>query len=258
MVGQLTEKKQHAEQANLLKSRFLAAASHDLRQPIHALNLFLDALKNHVHGKQGDEVYGKVVNSVEAFNSLLDALLDISRLDAGVIQPKYQLFFMQPLLDRLYDEFVMLAHEKGLQLEMPFCAAQVYSDPLLLERVLRNLISNAIHYTEQGTVSLTSRIDEAGLQLTLRDTGVGIAPQHLAHIFEEYYQAGSQHSNRHKGLGLGLAIVKRLDQLLSLQLQVTSTPGEGSCFVMVIPERKPDESSRKQDVQPSPEIVLPW
>lgn len=258
LVSQLREKKQLAEQGSLLKSRFLAAASHDLRQPIHALNLFLAALKNHVQGKQGEEVYGKVVSSVEAFNSLLDALLDISKLDAGVIVPNWQLFSIQPLLGRLYDEFVILAHEKGLRLEMSSYSGKVYSDPVLLERVLRNLISNAIHYTEQGRVSLLVESGEAGLKLTLSDTGVGIAPDHLAHIFEEYYQAGSQHSNRHKGLGLGLAIVKRLDMLLFLQLDVSSVPGEGSCFSMLIPMREFKELVEVPDLQKSQEIALPW
>ncbi len=255
LVRQLTEQKQCAEQANQMKSRFLAAASHDLRQPIHALTLYVESLKSHVRGMQGDELHGKVAHSVDVLGSMLDVLLDVSRLDAGVIKPNYELFAMQPLLSRLYQEFFVLAQEKGLRLEMSDCGEQVYSDPLLLERVLRNLISNAIHYTEQGAISITSKTVAEGVELTVCDTGSGIAPEHLPHIFEEYYQIGNQQRDRRKGLGIGLAIVKRLDQLLGYQLRVSSTPGEGSRFVMVIPGGKPDGHSEKSAILPEGGVV---
>lgn len=232
LVRQLTEEKQHAEQANLTKSRFLAAASHDLRQPMYALALFVDLLKGHVQGEQGVELHGKVGHSVEVLSGMFDALLDVSKLDAGVVQPACRVFPIQQLLDRLRDEFVLLAQQKDLQLEMSASAARVYSDPLLLECVLRNLLSNAIHHTERGSISLLSRNIEDGLELTVLDTGIGISAEDLPYIFEEYYQVGSQHRDRRNGLGLGLAIVKRLDQLLDLHLQVTSTPDEGTRFVM--------------------------
>ncbi len=239
LVEQLTGEKSHAEQSDRMKSRFLAAASHDLRQPLHALNLFLAALKTHVSGARGNELHCKVEHSVEVLSSMLDILLDVSRLDAGVVQPNYQLFTIQSLLIRLKEEFLVLAQEKGLQLEVAECDKQVCSDPVLLECVLRNLISNAIHHSEQGTVSIYYKVIEQGLEVTVQDTGVGIAPENLPHIFEEYYQVGNQSRNRRKGLGLGLAIVKRLDRLLGYQLQVHSILGEGSRFVFIIPEREP-------------------
>jgi signal transduction histidine kinase len=235
LVGQLTEEKRHAEQASQMKSRFLAAASHDLRQPIHALSLFLEALRGHVNSKQGGELHSKVEQTAEVLSSMLDAMLDVSKLDAGVIQPNHHLFAMRPLLSRLHQEFSVLADAKGLQLEIEVGAELVFTDALLLERVLRNLLSNAIRYTEQGTVSIISQPVDNGVELTVCDTGIGIATEHLPHIFDEYFQVGNQQRDRAKGLGLGLAIVKRLNQLLELQLQVSANAGGGSRFVMQIP-----------------------
>lgn len=235
LVDQLTEEKRHAEQASQMKSRFLAAASHDLRQPIHALSLFLEALRGHVNGKQGSELHSKVEQTAEVLSSMLDAMLDVSKLDAGVIQPNYHQFAMRPLLSRLHQEFSVLADAKGLLLEIEVGAELVFTDALLLERMLRNLLSNAIRYTEQGTVSLSSHAAENGVELTVCDTGIGIAAEHLPHIFDEYFQVGNQQRDRAKGLGLGLAIVKRLNQLLNLQLQVYANSGGGSRFVMLIP-----------------------
>lgn len=248
LVGQLTEEKrraelaqQQAEQANLMKSRFLAAASHDLRQPMHALTLFVEALKSHVQGEKGDKLVGQVAHSVEVLGTMFDALLDISRLDAGVVQPQYMSFAIQPVLNRMHAEFAWLAQDKGLRLEVASCDQQVCSDPLLLERILRNLIANALRYTERGTVSIGCQPVAEGLQLTVCDSGIGIAPEHLPHIFEEYYQVGNTQRDRSKGLGLGLAIVKRLEQLLGYQMRVTSTLGKGSCFAFVVPLHRPDE-----------------
>lgn len=242
LVSQLTEEKQSAEQANRMKSRFLAAASHDLRQPIHALTLYVESLKTHVQGVQGGALHGKVAHSVEVLGSMLDVLLDVSRLDGGIIQPSYEHFPMQPLLNTLYQDFSALAQEKGLHLEVMACDEHVFSDRVLLERVLRNLLNNALYHTEQGTISLISKPVAQGVELTVHDTGSGITPEHLPHIFEDYYQIGNQHRDRRKGLGMGLAIVKRLNQLLGYQLQVSSTPGAGSCFVMVVPQRRQEQS----------------
>lgn len=238
LVGQLTEEKQRAEQANRMKSGFLAAASHDLRQPIHALMLFVEALKSHVQDKEGINLHHKIEHSVEVLGGMLDALLDVSRLDAGAIRPCYQWFSMQELFDRLHEEFYLLAEHQGLRLEMSGHAGMVCTDPLLLELVLRNLLSNALRHTTVGKVSLICEPVAHGMQLTVSDTGIGIAEEYLPHIFEEYYQIGNHHRDRRKGMGLGLAIVKRLEQLLGYQLQVSSTLGEGTCFVLVIPERK--------------------
>ena len=241
LLAQLTEEKQDVEQSFHIKSRFLAAASHDLRQPVHALALLAGALKGHVQDAEGDTLCNKLELSIEALSGMLNALLDVSRLDAGVVKPCYELFALQPLLDRLYDEFKVFADKQGLRLEMSGCDSLVYSDAVLLELVLRNLISNALRHTPHGEISLSCHPVENGVQLTVRDTGIGIAPEFLSSIFEEYYQIGNRQRDRRKGLGLGLAIVKRLDKLLGLQLQVSSVPGEGTSFVLLIPERTPDE-----------------
>lgn len=241
LLSQLMEEKQVAEQSFQTKSRFLAAAGHDLRQPVHALTLLAEALKIHMHDSEGATLCNKLELSIEALSGMLNALLDVSRLDAGVVKPSYELFAMQPLLDRLYDEFKVFADKQGLRLKLTSCNTIVYSDAALLELVLRNLISNALRHTPDGEISLICQTVQNGVQLTLRDTGIGIAPEFLASIFEEYYQIGNRQRDRRKGLGLGLAIVKRLDKLLGLQLQVSSVPGEGTTFVLVIPEQKPDE-----------------
>jgi signal transduction histidine kinase len=242
LVEQLTEEKQRAEQAqrsaeqaNRMKSKFFAAASHDLRQPMHALTLFVDVLKNREHDAQTTQLVGQVEQSVEVLGSMFDALLDISRLDAGVVQPRYERFSIQPLLDRMYAEFSWLALGKGLRFEMANSSAAVYSDSLLLERILRNLIANAIRYTERGEVVVNCVQAEDGLQIEVRDTGIGITPEHLPHIFEEYYQVGNRQRDRSNGLGLGLAIVRRLEQLLGYRMTLDSTPGTGSRFAFVVP-----------------------
>lgn len=242
LVVQLTEEKQraelaqhYAEQANQMKSKFFAAASHDLRQPMHALSLFVEVLKNRDHDAQATRLIGQVEHSVEVLAGMFDALLDISKLDAGVVQPQREEFAIQPLLDRMYAEFSWLAHDKGLSFDMASCQQTVYTDPLLLERVLRNLVSNAVRYTHHGGVAVTCETLEGDLRLEVRDSGIGIAPEHMPHIFEEYYQVGNQQRDRSKGLGLGLAIVKRLEQLLDYRMRLDSNLGVGSRITLLVP-----------------------
>lgn len=242
LVEQLTEEKRRAEQAqrsaeqaNRMKSKFFAAASHDLRQPMHALTLFVDVLKNREHDEQTAHLVGQVENSVEVLGTMFDALLDISRLDAGVVQPRLENFLLQPLLDRMYAEFSWLALDKGLRFEMAHCDAVVRSDPMLLERILRNLVSNAVRYTERGEVVVSCEEIPEGVRIEVRDSGIGISPEHLPHIFEEYYQVGNRQRDRSNGLGLGLAIVRRLEKLLGYRMTLESTPGTGSRFVFVVP-----------------------
>lgn len=167
LVQQLTEEKRRAElaqesaeQANRTKSRFFAAASHDLRQPMHALTLFVEILKDQVQDAQAAKLVGQVEHSVEVLGTMFDALLDISKLDAGVIKPVQEDFALQPLLERMQSEFSWLAHDKGLKLEIVHSDVLVRSDPVLLERILRNLISNAIRYTEEGSVTINCQETE--------------------------------------------------------------------------------------------------
>ncbi|GAB4116834.1 MAG: ATP-binding protein [Sideroxydans sp.] len=242
-----TEALEKAEQANREKSRFLAAASHDLRQPLQALRLFTEALQDAAGTPEIERLAGQIGKSVDALGAMFDDLLDISRLDAGIIEPRYQHFHLFDLFDRLYVDFAVLAQSKGLLLNLPTgkeCDAVVHSDPFLLERMLRNLLSNAIRYTGQGEVSIHCRLAGQRIELAVSDTGIGIRPEALAQIFDEYYQADNPHRDRRKGLGLGLAIVRRIECLLDYRIEVASVPGEGSTFRFTVPCGDPAQRAR--------------
>ncbi len=229
-----------AEAANREKSKFLAAASHDLRQPLQALTLFSEALKSLNAEGEGQRLAGQIEKSVHALAGMFDELLDISRLDAGVVAPRFQHFELQPLLDRLYVDFAQLAQAKRLEFEVPSGKGilgseqtddvVIYSDAFLVERILRNLIANAIRYTEAGKVELRCQMQAGSLRLEVIDTGIGISAEALPQIFDEYYQADNSQRDRRKGLGLGLAIVRRIEKLLGYRIEVVSSPGQGSLF----------------------------
>lgn len=229
-----------AEQASRAKSKFLATASHDLRQPLQAMRLFTDALQDVTKEPESQKLAGQIAKSVNALVDMFDDLLDVSRLDAGIIQPRWQNFELFDLFDRLYVDFEPLAKAKGLTLELPYnhesgmknmmCDAIVYSDPFLLERMMRNFVSNAIRYTDQGRVEVICRCLPDTVEIAVQDTGIGIRAEALPHIFEEYYQADNPHRDRRKGLGLGLAIVRRVEELLGYHVEVESTPGQGTVF----------------------------
>ncbi|MBU1214138.1 MAG: hybrid sensor histidine kinase/response regulator [Gammaproteobacteria bacterium] len=235
----IAEALEQAEAASRAKSKFLATASHDLRQPLQALRLFTEALQETTKEKEPVRLAGQIGKSVDALVDMFDDLLDVSRLDAGIVEPRWQHFALEPLMDRLYGDFAPIAQTKGLSFDMPNvgdkckgtdCGAVVCSDPFLLERMLRNLISNAIRYTDSGGVSVRRTCSDDKVMLEVVDSGIGIKPESLPHIFDEYYQVGNPHRDRRKGLGLGLTIVRRIDQLLSSGLQVSSEPGVSSTF----------------------------
>lgn len=246
LVEQLTQEKSRAESASREKSRFLATASHDLRQPLQALMLFSDAMQEVAHEKETKHLAHQIGKSVNALVEMFDELLDVSRLEAGIVEARWQSFELQPLLDRLYVDLAPLAQSKNLRFEMPSVDGVVYSDPFLLDRILRNLISNAIRYTDQGEVVIRCVSGEDGFHFAVIDTGIGIGEQALPHIFEEYYQVDNQHRDRRKGLGLGLAIVRRIESLLGCKVSVKSAPGIGSEFSFVV--RRGD--SEEQLAQP--------
>lgn len=242
--AEIAEALERAESASRAKSKFLATASHDLRQPLQALRLFTEALQETVREKEALRLSGQIGKSVDALVDMFDDLLDVSRLDAGIVEPRRQHFNLAPLLDRLYGDFAPIAQNKGLNYEMPNtaalcgktrCETVVYSDPFLLERMLRNLISNAIRYTDSGSVVVRCVCTADKVKIEVVDSGIGIKPESLPHIFDEYYQVGNPHRDRRKGLGLGLTIVRRIDQLLDCGMQVSSEPGIGSSFSFTIP-----------------------
>jgi len=236
LIEQLTAQKAIAEIANGDKSRFLASASHDLRQPLQALVLFSDSLQEVSNEKESRHLAMQIGKSVGALVDMFDELLDISKFDAGVIQANKQNFKVQDVFDQLQAEFKPLALAKGLEFSVIKTDVFGYSDAHLLERILRNLISNAIRYTDFGSVKISCEPVGQLLQFDVQDTGIGIRANSLPHIFEEYYQVENLHRDRLKGLGLGLSIVRRMEALLGCQVSVVSKPALGSVFSFSIPQ----------------------
>lgn len=233
---ELRLKKEDAENANYDKTRFLAAASHDLRQPLHALGLFVGELNSKLTTPEQRKIAGKVEESVEALSNLLDALLDISKLDAGVVMPNVTVFAIGGVLGRIERDYMPLAERKGLSLRVIPSSAIVRSDPLLLERILANLISNAIRYTPVGgRVVLACRHRGGMLRIEVRDNGIGIPASEQDSIFREFVQLANKERDRSKGLGLGLAIIDRIARLLHHDIDLRSAPERGSVFAVTVP-----------------------
>jgi len=250
LVRRLTEQTQIAEEArreadeaNRTKSKFLAAASHDLRQPLHALSLFAGALADTRDLIEVGKLTGHINASVAALELLFNSLLDVSRLDAGVVRPEPRDFRVAAVLDRIRNDYAPLAREKGLKLVVAPSRAVLRCDPLLLEQLLRNLVANAIRYTESGGVAVGCRPragndtadGKPGYVLEVRDSGIGIPPEQHEHIFAEFVQLGNPERDRTKGLGLGLAIVRRLALLLGTPVDLRSAPDRGSRFAVSVP-----------------------
>jgi signal transduction histidine kinase/CheY-like chemotaxis protein len=234
LVESLRREKAAAELANTAKSRFLAAASHDLRQPVHALSLFVAAMRPRQMDDEARSLLDHVDGSVRAMSGLFGGLLDISRLDAGVVEINRMPFAIQPLIDRVCRDYSSEAAAKSVYLSVRRSSAVVQSDPLLLERILRNLIGNAVSYTERGKILVGCRRG-AMLRIQVCDTGPGIPMHEHEHIFQEFYQLDNPERDRTKGVGLGLAIVKRLTALLDHSLTLRSTVNRGSVFTIEVP-----------------------
>ena len=240
--------------ANLAKSRFLAAASHDLRQPVHALALQMTALHAHLETPVQREMAGRMDRCISALGSMFEALLDMSSMDAGVLRPERVDFALSPLLAQLVEEFGPQASARGLRLALyaaPRAAlASTCSDPALLARALRNLLGNAIKFTPRGGVLLTlrARRDARGAALwrvEVRDSGIGIATAEQGRVFDEFYQVANPSRRRDEGLGLGLSIVRRILHLLGHALSLRSALGQGSRFaidLMATPGQSPDRA----------------
>ena len=234
-TASLAAKMDMAERANQAKSRFFAAASHDLRQPLHALSLFVAALKARNQQPETQNLIDNIEASTAAMELLFNALLDISRLDAGAIEARPVHFPLQKMLRDLDQQFSALADEKGLRLRFRPCNTTLYSDPLLIERILVNLIANAIRYTDDGGVLVACRRRGRMVRLSVIDTGRGIPPDQQESVFHEFVQLHNPARDRSKGLGLGLAIVSRLGRLLGHRVDLRSHPGHGSVFSIDVP-----------------------
>ncbi|HWR75653.1 MAG TPA: ATP-binding protein [Thiobacillus sp.] len=234
-TADLAAKKDMAERAHHAKSRFFAAASHDLRQPLHALSLFVAALKARNHQTEAQTLIDNIEASTAAMELLFNALLDISRLDAGTIEVHPVHFSLQQMLLDLDHQFSALAAEKQLRLRFRPCDATLYSDPLLIERILVNLIANAIRYTDDGGVLVACRRRGRMMRISVIDTGRGIPPDQQESVFHEFVQLHNPARDRSKGLGLGLAIVSRLGRLLGHRVDLRSRPDHGSIFSIEVP-----------------------
>lgn len=235
LLDQVRQEKTAAERSDLEKSRFLAAASHDLRQPVHAVNLFLGLLTNEPLSPHGRYLVDNIASAISAMGHLFDALLNLSRLDAGVIEPRIEKFRVRLLLDQLRAEYAPQASEKGIRLRVRTCSASVRSDPVLLERILRNLISNAIMHTAHGRVLIGCRRVADALRIEVWDNGPGIPKSEQERVFWEFHQLGNPERDRGKGLGLGLAIVRRTARLLGHELALRSEEGSGTVFTVAVP-----------------------
>jgi len=234
LVESLKLEKAAADQANTAKSRFLAAASHDLRQPVHALSLFVEAMRSRTMDDEARELLKHIDGSVKAMGGLFGGLLDISRLDAGVVEVYRTDFPIQSLLERVCRDYQSQAHDKGIELRLHRCSLWVRSDSVLLERIVRNLIANAVKYTNSGRIVIGCRRGKH-FKVQVWDTGRGIPKSEQPMIFQEFYQLDNPERDRNKGVGLGLAIVKRLTTLLDHPLRLQSSPGNGSVFSIDVP-----------------------
>lgn len=246
---ELQREKITAEQSTLAKSQFIAAASHDLRQPLHALGLFVSGLARSKAAEQEPQLVAHIMESVDALQHLLDAILDISRLDHGNVVPDVSDFSMADALGHLARSLGPSAAQRGLKLRLRPTQTRVRSDQELVVRILLNLVSNALRYTRAGGILVGCRRRGDALRIEVWDTGDGIPPDAQEKIFGDYVQLGNPERDRAKGLGLGLAICRRLAALLDIPIGVRSQPGRGSVFWIELPVAPPETISSAPAVE---------
>ncbi|CAN5663609.1 hypothetical protein BH11PSE7_BH11PSE7_20140 [soil metagenome] len=248
-LAALAAEKSEAERANLAKSRFLAAVSHDLRQPMHALSLFIEDLRNAGLKEEDLKLLEKMEAALDLTNSLLDTILVMSGLESGMVTPNIVVFPVQKIMNRVAQAFGAMAQKKGLRLSVIPSSAFVRSDPALLERVIMNLVSNAIRYTDRGGVAVACRRRGRQLHIQVWDTGPGIPDEFREAIFREFFRIEGEGTHR-GGLGLGLAIVQSCAVLLGHALELESTPGRGSRFAIHVPTAEPvDETKPPEETE---------
>ena len=253
-TAELLAAKESADEANAAKSRFLAAASHDLRQPIHAMRLFQETLNSTPLNDEQRRITDYLSLSTRNLGEILNALLDVSRLDGGVMKPHPEAISAYELLSNIEAEFAPLALAKGLRFKFyfPHHELMLFTDAKLLYSLLRNLIDNAIKYTDSGGVLVGFRRRRGSALIQVWDTGIGIGPDHLGSIFDEYFQVGNPQRDRTQGLGLGLAIVKRAASILGSQINCDSRLGKGSRFEVSVPlVDEPEQEAGDHSSMPS-------
>jgi PAS domain S-box-containing protein len=249
--------REKADRANQGKSRFLATASHDLRQPLQTLSLLNGSLRRMVTDASALDALAQQEQAIAAMSRLLNALLDISKLESGAIKPEPTDFTVAALFRGLRSDFASLAANKGLNLQIEECMDCVHSDPSLVEQILRNLVSNAIKYTREGWVRLRCLHEQAIVRIDVLDTGVGIPYDQLDHIYDEFYQIGVPANASRDGYGLGLSIVQRLVKLLDLRLDVQSEVGKGTKFSLLLPVGRSEAGvPRARDGQPAQQAPM--
>jgi signal transduction histidine kinase len=254
LEAKVEERTRELEAANLAKSRFLAVASHDLRQPLHALGLFVAQLRGRTRGEERQRVVGRIEAALSAMNELFNALLDISKLDAGVLRPKYSDFPVKQLLRHIETPFAEAAREKGLSFRIVTSGLWIRSDYILLSRIVSNLVANAIRYTSGGSVLIGCRRHGGELRIGVWDTGPGIPKDQHRSIFSEFYRLDATDRDQRGGLGLGLAIVDRLSRLLKHPIELSSELGKGSHFSVTIPT-VPKPMVAADSVLPVPQLT---
>ena len=252
---QLFVRSQQLVEASQHKSRFLAAASHDLRQPMHALGLFVAQLRSHITSPDGSRLVDRIDDAVTGMNELFNALLDITKLDAGALTPAIGEFPVAELLGRIGSTFAPVAQEKGLSFRSVPSSAWVRSDPVLLERIVLNLVSNAVRYTAAGGIVVGCRYREDRVRIEVWDSGPGIPPEQQRKIFGEFYRLADAAKTNQAGLGLGLAIVDRLCALLDHPIELTSTLGKGSCFGVTVPAAAARAAAQAK-IEPPPQDAI--
>lgn len=256
LAGQLTQANMRLQEANIAKTRFLAAANHDLRQPMHAISLLVMALRTHPEVSQSIEIQNivrKIQSSAEAMDALFNTVLDISKLDAAAVKPVIESFPLWNIFQNLEIQYGPLAQQKGIELKIARSRAIVRSDAALLDRIVRNFVTNAIRYTNKGRVLVGARRRGSNIEIHVIDSGVGIASHHQEIIFQEFIQLDNPTHDRSRGLGLGLSIVQRLASLLNHEIGVISKQGHGSTFFVRLPM---DTSAAPSDAVAAPDFEM--
>lgn len=259
LVKALEKQKNEAIEANKDKSRFLSAASHDLRQPVHSLSLLSSAIEPEVSTTKGKSILSQIGKANKVMLDLLNSLLDISKLDADIVDAQFEVVNTQTIINKMIGEFKLLAKQSNLELRSHSFPYFIESDPVLLENILRNLLQNAIRYTENGKILLSCRKQKGMILIQVWDTGKGIALEHQELVFVEFQQLQNPERDQNKGLGLGLAICHRLSVLIDATLSLKSQLGKGSVFTLKVPvlseSRVTKHQSLKMKIVPATRIV---